>query len=58
MAGILLFTVAGFAMMAYGTNQGTKLVGYCKYPNHSSPHLPALIPQTLPVLPTRLSACH
>ncbi|WVR05518.1 hypothetical protein IAU60_002536 [Kwoniella sp. DSM 27419] len=29
MAGILLFTVAGFAMMAYGTNQGTKLVGYC-----------------------------
>jgi len=46
MAGILLFTVAGkysynvdtgietdrsgFAMMAYGTNQGTKLVGYCE----------------------------
>ncbi|WVF67579.1 hypothetical protein IAT40_002337 [Kwoniella sp. CBS 6097] len=28
MAGILLFTVAGFAMMAYGTNQGTKLLGY------------------------------
>jgi len=22
--------LSGFAMMAYGTNQGTKLVGYCK----------------------------
>lgn len=28
MAFILLFTVAGFAMMAYGEQQGVKLVGY------------------------------
>lgn len=40
MAAILLFTVAGFAMMAYGTNQGTKLVGYCEYSANYPSHVP------------------
>jgi MFS family permease len=29
MAAVLLPVVAGFAMMAYGDNQATKLIGYC-----------------------------
>jgi hypothetical protein len=30
MAAVLLIVVAGFVMMAYGQNQATKLIGYCK----------------------------
>lgn len=30
MAAILVVVVAGFAMMAYGQNQATKLLGYCE----------------------------
>jgi hypothetical protein len=31
MAIVLLPVVAGFAMMAYGDNQATKLIGYCEF---------------------------
>ena len=30
MAAVTVLTVVGFAMMAYGNNQASKLIGYCE----------------------------